>query len=85
MVKGWTTDLSDFIMAPEDQEKSTATGMQNRSTAHISPSPRNKERHDCYFVLCVQCENGVAKRQAPGKVFATVWERNQEPVDLILG
>lgn len=42
-------------------------------------------RLSCYFVLCVKWENGVAKRQGTGMVEADVWERNQEPVDLIMG
>ncbi|KAL1601412.1 hypothetical protein SLS60_006325 [Paraconiothyrium brasiliense] len=42
-------------------------------------------KHPCYFALCIQWEDGIAKRLGTCKVFADVWERNQEPVDLILG
>lgn len=42
-------------------------------------------RRSCYFVLCVMWQNGWATRQASGIVLAEVWERINEPVDLILG
>lgn len=48
-------------------------------------SQREESRHSCYFVLCVEWQNGVARRVASGKVEAEIWEQHQEPVDLILG
>ncbi|KAK2592919.1 hypothetical protein QQS21_009388 [Conoideocrella luteorostrata] len=42
---------------------------------------------DCYFVLCIKWEDGVAFRQATGVVTAKAWEGEKETelVDLILG
>lgn len=84
VAKGWTIDLDSFLFAFQEEEKIMA--MQSL-TSPLKQSSRchGKTRYKCYFVLCVQWENGVAKRQASGKVFASVWEMNQEPVDLILG
>lgn len=45
----------------------------------------SNSRHACYFALCVNWEEGIARRLASCKIFADVWERYQEPVDLILG
>jgi hypothetical protein len=42
-------------------------------------------RIPCYFALCVRWEGGVARRLGTCRVFAEVWERNQEMVDLMLG
>lgn len=42
-------------------------------------------RRPCYFVLCVMWQNGWATRQASGKVLADIWERINEPLDLVLG
>lgn len=87
VAKGWTTDLSDFLFASREQNELRA--VQSLATSppkgYTWPKTEDKTRHECYFVLCVQWENGVAQRQASGKVFAEVWERSQEPVDLILG
>lgn len=87
VVKGWTTEFHDFLLAIKEEENlrsmpSTAVRPRDWKTW---PKKEPETRHQCYFVLCVQWENGVAKRQATGKVFADVWERAQEPVDLILG
>ncbi|KAI0096786.1 HET-domain-containing protein [Nemania sp. FL0031] len=45
------------------------------------------EKVDCYFVLSIYWEGGVAYRRAAGLVEAHTWERHQEahPIDLILG
>lgn len=39
----------------------------------------------CYFGLCIRWENGVAKRLCTAKIRHVVWEKYQEPVDLVLG
>lgn len=87
VAKGWTKDLDDFLLAFEEQEKRMAT--QSLASTREEPSryrmAEDQTKHKCYFVLCIQWEHGVAKRQASGKVFAEVWEKNQEPVDLVLG
>lgn len=87
VVKGWTTDLDEFLLVFKEQEKLMA--MQSTATApppgYTWPKSKDKTRHECYFVLCVQWKNGIAERQASGKVFAEVWERNKEDVDLVLG
>ncbi|GAP91509.1 putative heterokaryon incompatibility protein [Rosellinia necatrix] len=42
---------------------------------------------DCYYVLCVEWEGGVAYRTGAGFVFADAWEKYKdvEPVRLVLG
>lgn len=89
VAKGWTTDLHDFRLSLEEQENLTAAESPAGALAFQQMSryrlDKGKTRQNCYFVLCIQWENGVAKRQASGKVLAEVWERNQEPVDLVLG
>lgn len=87
VAKGWTTKLSDFLLAHKEQDKIMATRSTTPASQHFPPesSPIGKTKHICYFVLCIQWENGIAKRQASGKVFAEDWEKYQEPVDLILG
>ncbi|KAG6357227.1 hypothetical protein INS49_015105 [Diaporthe citri] len=87
VVKGWTTDLDDFLLAFKEPENLRA--MQSTATApppgYTWPSDEDKTRHECYFVLYVQWKNGIAERQASGKVFAKAWERHEEDVDLVLG
>lgn len=87
VVKGWTTDLDDFVLASQEQEKLMATTGLSPAPSRSYPyrSCKDKTRHNCYFVLCIKWESGVAKRQASGKVLAEVWERYQESVDLTLG
>lgn len=87
VVKGWTTELDDFLMATQEHEKLTARQSPAPTPQQSSPylEPDNKTRHICYFVLCIQWVGGVAKRRASGKVLAEVWDNYQEPVDLILG
>lgn len=82
VVKGWTTVLSHYFsvfQAREDSEWSI------RDDDDSEDGFRPFMKHDCYFVLCVEWENGIAKRQGTGMVEASIWERNQEPVELILG
>ncbi|KAJ4289817.1 hypothetical protein N0V90_011148 [Kalmusia sp. IMI 367209] len=50
----------------------------------IQEQKRDK-RHSCYYALCIEWENGVAKRRASGKVFTEAWERSEEHVRLVLG
>lgn len=88
VAKGWTTDLDDFLhVAFQEQEEVMATQSLAAALEKISRlrTAKDKTRYKCYFVLCIHWENGVAKRQGSGKVFLDVWEKNQEPVDLILG
>lgn len=89
VAKGWTVDVDDFLLAVQEQEKLMAGESLASASASQQPTfgrfDEQKTRHKCYFVLCIQWENGVAKRQGSGKVLAEVWERNQEPVDLVLG
>lgn len=86
VAKGWTTDLDDFLAFQLQEELMATQGLAPdlEQFSHYRVTEDNT-RHKCYFVLCIQWENGVAKRKASGKVFAEVWEKNQEPVDLILG
>lgn len=83
VAKGWTTDLAEFLVAFQSEED--RAGPQKTSWAERKGRDSNRTRHDCYFVLCVEWEDGVAKRRASGKVEAKVWERHMEPVELILG
>lgn len=83
VVKGWTTDLADFLIG--FRGKGGPVGVQKTPGDGEKGSSRNKTRLDCYFVLCVEWEGGVAKRRASGKVAAEIWERYKEPLDLILG
>lgn len=87
VAKGWTTELNDCLRVLQEQDEVIATKSPSPAPKRYSPggSPEAKTRHECYFVLCIEWEDGVAKRQASGKVFTEVWERYQEPVDLILG
>lgn len=87
VAKGWTTDLDDFLLAFQEQEEVLATYgfVPALGKYPLYREAEVKTRHKCYFVLCIQWENGVAKRQGSGKVFSEVWEKNQEPVDLVLG
>lgn len=87
VTKGWTTDLDDFLQAFQEHDELVAVESPAPVPQQSSPylRPEDKTKHKCYFVLCIQWENSVAERQASGKVLADVWERYQEPVDLILG
>lgn len=87
VAKGWTTDLDDFLLASQELDKLMTVESLAPVPRQSSPyhRPEDKTKHTCYFVLCIQWEDGVAKRQACGKVLAEVWDRYQEPVDLILG
>lgn len=83
VAKGWTTELADFLVAFRGKDE--GAGAHKPPVDEKKGTGKDKTRHDCYFVLCVEWEGGVAKRQASGKVAAEVWERYKEPVDLILG
>lgn len=98
VVKGWTRDFSEYLVAFQEQEEridsqgssiDNDTGSERAksrySTDGDTGSRREENRHNCYFVLCVEWQGGVARRVASGKVEAEVWEQHQEPVDLILG
>ncbi|RYC55138.1 hypothetical protein CHU98_g11076 [Xylaria longipes] len=43
------------------------------------------QKLDCYFVLSIEWENGVAYRKAVGWVAAEEWDKNAESIELILG
>ncbi|KAI0459624.1 HET-domain-containing protein [Xylaria acuta] len=43
------------------------------------------QKVDCYFVLSIEWEKGAAYRKAVGWVIAEEWDKNAEPVELILG
>lgn len=83
VVKGWTARLSEFFSSFQDRKDPVRPEWSSRHYNEWVAS--GMRRHNCYFVLCVKWENGVAKRQGIGIVEADIWERNQEPVDLILG
>lgn len=98
VVKGWTRHFSEYLVAFQEQEERMGwqgasvdddTGSERAESRYgISSdvgSEREDTRHSCYFVLCVEWQSGVARRVANGKVEAEIWERHQEPVDLILG
>lgn len=87
VTKGWTKDLADLLLALQKHYELLPVETSASAPQPFFPyrQPEYKRTQTCYFVLCIQWENGVAKRQASGKVLAEVWERYQEPVDLILG
>lgn len=77
VVKGWTTSFFQYFL--------TFRGRKEPGGGYPFIRGGRLTRHSCYFVLCVEWEDGVAKRQGTGMVEADIWERNCEPVDLILG
>lgn len=83
VVKGWSTSLSYYFPNSHGREEAVSTQWPMGSDSQIDF--RRFMRLSCYFVLCVEWENGVAKRQGTGVVEADIWERNRELVDLILG
>lgn len=90
---GWqgssVDDDTDSERAESKYSRSSDTGSEIEENGHSICSDTSSEieysRHNCYFVLCVEWQSGVARRVASGKVEAEVWEQHQEPVDLILG
>ncbi|KAK7427373.1 hypothetical protein QQZ08_006142 [Neonectria magnoliae] len=72
VAKGWTTEFSDYLMAPDEIEE-------------LRRRPGDRPRSACYFGLCIRWENGVARRQGTGKILTDLLERDQEHVDLVLG
>ncbi|KAI0866557.1 HET-domain-containing protein [Xylaria cubensis] len=46
---------------------------------------QESQKLDCYFVLSIEWENDVAYRKAVGWVIAEEWDKNAEPIELILG
>lgn len=85
VAKGWTTVLGDFFEAFRGKEGSARAGAKEVSWGGRSVPVEHHTRQDCYFVLFVECEDGVAKRRASGVVAADIWEQHKEPVDLVLG
>lgn len=79
VAKGWSMELDMFT------GKAPPRAGADRDEGSRRPGGRGSPRPECYFVLCIAWENGVAKRQAAGKVHADAWEMAQEPMDLILG
>ncbi|KAF9872775.1 hypothetical protein CkaCkLH20_09638 [Colletotrichum karsti] len=75
VAKGWSERLHEFI------HPLTAAEKRARILSARNPPPHS----DCYFVLCIGWEHGVATRQGSGVVLSEAWEKAQEPVDLILG
>ncbi|KAL8671139.1 MAG: hypothetical protein Q9168_004354 [Polycauliona sp. 1 TL-2023] len=72
--KGYTGRIFDYELARRTAE---ATGEKEWV----------KQLKDCYFVLWIEWEDGVAYRRASGVVTVEAWESEKEPkpVDLILG
>ncbi|KAL8685053.1 MAG: hypothetical protein Q9218_008001 [Villophora microphyllina] len=72
--KGYTGRIFDFDLA---QALAKATGKL----------PWETQLKDCYFVLWVEWEDGIAYRRGSGAVTVPAWEieREEELVDLVLG
>lgn len=85
VAKGWTTTLGDLFEAFRGKEGAARPGSKEVSWGGKSVPVEHHTRQDCYFVLYVEWEGGVAKRRASGEVVADMWEKQKEPVDLILG
>ncbi|POS77448.1 hypothetical protein DHEL01_v204154 [Diaporthe helianthi] len=85
VAKGWTVDLGDLFEVFRGEEGAARAGAKRVSWGGKYVPVEHHTRQDCYFVLCVEWENGVARRRASGKVVADVWEKHKEPVELILG
>ncbi|RDL35998.1 uncharacterized protein BP5553_06610 [Venustampulla echinocandica] len=79
---------------PPDAEDSDRedSGSDGSWGAHLDSDDERPEywkenKEDCYFVLWIKWDNGVAYRQAAGRVLASMWEkyREEDPVELVLG
>lgn len=77
--------LSDMEVMTEGERVELVAVVKGWTHDGIRDENGGWTKSSCYFVLCINWENGVAKRRGVGKVLADVWERNQEPVNLILG
>jgi hypothetical protein len=72
--KGYTGKIYDWELA---EATAKASGTEDLA----------RQLKDCYFVLWIEWENGVAYRRGAGAVTVEVWdvEKEAELVDLILG
>ncbi|KAF4973375.1 hypothetical protein FSARC_353 [Fusarium sarcochroum] len=85
--------LEDSFLTEQEEEEALERHQEEWATFFEEPSwtdewERSKEdKQDCYHVLWVEWENGVAYRRAYGFVLVDEWERLAEPskVDITLG